>query len=341
MLVKLKRKSWFLSFFASFVYNSLNRFVTLRTLARFLYQESFSKSILKSHFDNEPMKLDALFVTSLTNNYEDIRIATYYRRFKKTTVIGTIRSWDNLTSHGCLRFIPDIFLSHSEFTTQCFIEIQNLDQSLIYQWRVPAYERLVNYLYNGKSSSSRKRQHFTYASMGLATNPDDKNVIEWLINTWKTMPDHFELTILQHPKFAIDVTESRNVKVRRFDYLDSRLEEYYEFLSSQDIVVCGGTSVVLDCLFTKTPMVLVNFEIVRQPYWISALRYFDSIDHTKDLFSRFNFTIANNPTQLIELLISKQVKQIELEDYTYFLGNTGVDAAGSLINILTNIPRNQ
>jgi hypothetical protein len=123
--------------------------------------------------------------------------------------------------------------------------------------------------------------------------------------------------------------------------LDSRLEEYYEFLSSQDIVVCGGTSVVLDCLFTKTPMVLVNFEIVRQPYWISALRYFDSIDHTKDLFSRFNFTIANNPTQLIELLISKQVKQIELEDYTYFLGNTGVDAAGSLINILTNIPRNQ
>jgi hypothetical protein len=88
-------------------------------------------------------------------------------------------------------------------------------------------------------------------------------------------------------------------------------------------------------------MVLVNFEIVRQPYWISALRYFDSIDHTKDLFSRFNFTIANNPTQLIELLISKQVKQIELEDYTYFLGNTGVDAAGSLINILTNIPRNQ
>jgi len=174
--------------------------------------------------------------------------------------------------------------------------------------------------------------------MGLTTNPDDKNLVDWLVGKWHLMPKHFELNILQHPKFSFHVeTELANINVRKFDYLDSGLDEYYMFLSSQDLVICGGTSVILDCLFTKVPVIVTNFEIEKQSYWYSSLRYFDYYDHTRELFSRFEFSFANSGEQLVELLRARKLPQLEETEFGYFIGDSGTDPAKSLIDAIASL----
>jgi len=330
--VKLNRQPRFKRLVGRIVLRRLSNSLILRATARYLYHRSFSRRCLKSRFQGVPTQLDAIFITSLTNNYEDVRVAHYFSRFERVATVGTIRSWDNLTSHGCLRFIPNKFLSHSPFIDEKFTELQLLDGSLISQWRVPAYAAEEMLDGSRKKQIKAAKRFVTYASMGLTTNPDDKNFIEWLVNFWGGMPESSELTILQHPKFSFDIQNKKsNIKIKKFSYLNSTLEEYYKFLRSQHFVICGGTSVILDCLFTATPAVLIRFEIVKQPYWNSALRYFDSIDHTRELISHTKLCIANSKNQLETILKGVSVPQNSREEAEFFLGNTGINAAETLV----------
>ena len=57
---------------------------------------------------------DLLFVTSLTNFSADVPITLSIKSEGKP-VNGTVRSWDNLVTHGSLCVAPDIFIAHSNF----------------------------------------------------------------------------------------------------------------------------------------------------------------------------------------------------------------------------------
>lgn len=333
--VKLNRQPRIKRLIGRIVLRRLSNSLTLRATARYLYHRSFSRRCLKSRFQGVPKQLDAIFITSLTNNYEDVRVAHYFSRFERVATVGTIRSWDNLTSHGCLRLIPNKFLSHSPFTDEKFTNLQLLHSSLVSQWRVPAYGGEAILRRDRMKQIDTRKKFVTYASMGLTTNPDDKNFIEWLVDFWDGMPESSELTILQHPKFSFDIQSKKsNIKIKKFGYLDSSLQEYYEFLRSQHFVLCGGTSVILDCLFTSTPAVLIGFEIVKQPHWSSALRYLDSIDHTRELISHAKLSIANSKEQLEAILNGTSVPSGAYEGAGYFLGNTDIDVAKTLVRTI-------
>ena len=82
---------------------------------RFLFYASFKYRFCTSNFYRSfnIMRTDLLFVTSLTNTWEDIPIAMHFK-MNRARIIGTVRSWDNLTSHGIMRYEPDIICVFTE-----------------------------------------------------------------------------------------------------------------------------------------------------------------------------------------------------------------------------------
>lgn len=184
----------------------------------------------------------------------------------------------------------------------------------------PAYSTTNEKLLELRQIKSKSKEiRITYASMA-GTSRDDANFIRWLCAAWNEMPSNYKLTILSHPKFLVgpEVVPSKFDFIS-FDFTTSKLESYYSFLQEQDLVLCGGTSVILDCAFTQTPIVLINFEIQKQTHWFSALRYFDTILHSCAIFSSFDYTYANTKENLIDLLINYVHKIEPNKSPNYFI----------------------
>jgi len=293
-----------------------------KELTRAFFRLSLSLRTLQNAFEistNQLNEIESIFVTSLTNLYEDVSVAIYFSR-KGKKVVGTVRSWDNLTSHGALHFVPEEFLEHSAWIRHAALEFQGLNENLCRSWDSPSHQ--VRFLQSSacpKTISQTRTIKVLYASMGLETNPDDLNMINWLCKAWETTPKEFELTILQHPKFSIEpefLTEG--VSIVKLSYSDSNLSDYYSFLQSHDLVFGGGTTVILDASFAQIPVALTKFEIIQQNYWDSHLRYFDYLDHSKLLFELGKYSVVESQTELINFILARKYRKADAASNYFF-----------------------
>lgn len=320
IFLKMKRSGKLGFAYRFFCYAILSRSkLVINILRRFLYSSLKKKSLVQK-FSEKPPKLDILFVTSLTNTINDCIVAHHYKK-QKSKIFGTVRSWDNLTSHGNFHIVPDYFFSHSDWTTYAAKKFQKISMNRLIEWGNPAYFNLPTIKKKFEASTNNNIVQITYASMA-GTNKDDSNFINWLSEEFYKLPNNFQLTILEHPKFKIDLSTIKSkINLVTFEFASSKLEDYYDFLSKQDLVICGGTSVVLDCAKTDTPIVLISFEIAKQEYWFSALRYFDNIEHSCALFSKFDYPVANSGKDLIEIIKKREFHNGVNVHSKFFIGN--------------------
>jgi hypothetical protein len=292
-------------------------------LYRKLYRLCHTRSSLNKGLEGPIPILDLLFVTSLTNSHWDIPLCLLY--FKaQTYTIGTVRSWDNLTSHGSIVFIPDKFLSHSEWLSEVALRIQRFPASKLHCWGSPShlagYKASTKEVVSEQLSTSSRR--ILYASMGLHLNPDEQIFLKWLTDIWKSLPGDITLTILEHPKFTTNslVEQTERVEVKRFKYATTSLHEYYDFLSEQNLIFGGGTTVLLDAAFAEIPIIALQFEIGKHAYWKSSLRQFDTVEHTSEFFKRSRVTCAQSKEELISFILSPTYDAFKVRNYQFFSG---------------------
>jgi hypothetical protein len=275
-----------------------------------------------------------VFITSLTNTWEDLPVAIYFKK-NQARVIGTVRSWDNLTNHGYLKFVPDIFVHHSEAMKNYARNFQNMTNNSDILLVTPVYQ---NKFRVKKQNKAADITNVAYMCMGKITNPDDEHFAQWLIKEWGLLPNKFNLTIVQHPKFSISINDSNmggNIGIKVFNYSESNLIDYYNFIAEQDVIICGGTTAALDSAFIRTPTIAIGFEITEQNYWASALRYFDTKPHTKDFFNMCNVLVISNKQDLVNTLVSSDdILCLSDELVSYFTGNSNIDFNQALISVL-------
>lgn len=301
----------------------------IKSFIRFLYLHLSTKNRIRNSFSTLPPKLDLLFVTSLTNKENDLPVAIFYRK-SQISVIATVRSWDNLVTKGILQFVPNLFISHSETMSHLAIKSHGFKAKIIKTWVTPCYQS--KYKVDSTRSLTKTRK-ITYACMGPHLNPDEINFIVWL--KYIAEANDFKLTILQHPKFQHDSLnlQLKNHQILCFNYMDSTLQEYYEFLSHQDLVILSGTSVALDALFVGTKILALGFEIQTQNFWLSHLRSFDYLPHSVWLFENLPIVKVTNKLDLISNIFAVE-HLFNIDEYfsvlQQIIGNTNLN----FINLL-------
>lgn len=317
------------------IYYIISRSLLLKFILRFLYYISINSKKIESFFYPriELNINDILFITSLCPlRGQDIPIGVFFRK-NKIKIIGTVRSWDNLSVNGTLHFIPDFFLCHSNYMRDTAIYKQGIKKSKIIMSVTPGYQSkfLVNL-----DTGAKVNQNFAYMCQGLVVNPDDNNFVKWLIDFWRRMPESYSLTIFQHPSFImndIPLSLPSNIELIVFKYDETTLVDYYQYLNKMDIVFGGGTTGLLDASFVGVPIIAVKFEIVVQHYWESTLRHFDYFPWTADFFDQSKATVAKSKAELeCYILNYKDIAPLDRDVITNFTGDSLLDISEVLLD---------
>lgn len=289
------------------------------------YVEDSTKSIMPC--------IDVFISTALTNSESDLPLSIYFKR-KGIPVISSLRSWDNLVTKGTLKFQPDLFLSHSGYMTDMAIHIHGIKASSVIQSVTPAYQkRFIGDTKHQRSSSPK----ITYGCIGPVLNPDELNFINWLGQVSRETDSC--ISIVQHPKFKHNLSrvDTGNLVFETFDYLTSKLQDYYDFIAQQDLVIASGTSFALDTLFVQTPLIGLAFEVIEQDYWLSHLRSYDELPHSKYLFDNLLIKKVSSKLELSKILKSKVVHQNLINSTNtlrYLTGDTEMRFDNQLLKIL-------
>lgn len=260
-------------------------------------------------------QLDLLVITSATNYYWDARIGNVANRLKIPT-IAIPRSWDNLTSHGLLRFNPNKIIVFSRVMKDYAVKYQKIQEDSIEICRNPAYS------IDGPTNRIRSNQkkNILYACMGNHLFRNEQQLINKLCRL-QEQSRNFNLTILEHPKFGQGNNlkfEFPNVDFISFAYRASRSRsELYEKLSDQHLVLVLGSSVVLDSLFVQTPVLIVALDS-EEFFWASANRYLDEVEHFSDLFNRGFLPVVRNLEQLESVILNLQLQNLLKIEYVSF-----------------------
>jgi hypothetical protein len=330
-------KSQLKKYIKIFIYYTFSKLNFIKKILRWVYSYSFNLNNLARCF-SENINFypeSRLFATSLSPlRGEDTQVAVYFKR-KNIKVSGTVRSWDNLVSNGCLLFKPAIMICHSDYMKACAINFQDLKKSEIILGVTPSYQ--AQFLkYNQKSNSNSIT--IAYMSMSTSINPDDRNFINFLMQLWENFPSSISLVIVEHPAYPInsDLTKiSSTIKITRFDFESTSLHDYYNFLSNIDLIIAGGTTGILDAAILKIPIVAIGFEIVNQSFWKSGLRAFDYFSHTANFFIDSNVVVAKTKDQLKQILLdSKSISLMPEKIIHKYTGNPETDFTSSIYKTL-------
>jgi hypothetical protein len=246
---------------------------------RFLYSKACAKKAMKDFI--KPFNLDLLFITSLTNWIEDIQIACAAHSLK-IKIIGTPRSWDNLVSHGSLRFTPDLFLAHSNYMKLCAIKYQHIPDVVV----VGTSTYRVEFL---QGLNNQNGSRLGYGCMGPNSHPGERAFLDKLHDHLLQNNFSEKFLIIQHPRFPHQIPnpdEYSKFEFKTFYFLSEtseNLRSYYKELKSLSMLFTSGSTIALDALFVGTPIACTNFDVLNVPYWQSASRFFSHRTHFKDL----------------------------------------------------------
>ena len=311
-------------------YHSFSHSVSLKIVFRKLL---LSVHRLDSVVQLKIPNIDLFLSTALTNSESDLPLSIYFKR-KGIVVVSSLRSWDNLVTKGTLRFQPDVFLSHSGYMTDLAVRIHGIKEASVIQSVTPSYQKRFLPIARQKDVNFFK---VTYGCIGPILNPDELNFLNWLGEISRETDTC--ISIVQHPKFKhnLSTVDTGNLVFKTFEYLSSSLEDYYDFIAEQDLVIASGTSFALDSLFVGTPLVGLAFEIIEQDYWLSHLRSYDQLPHSKFLFDELSIRKISSKLELIEILKGKMALQ-KIEEGTetlrYLTGNTSMQFHEQILNIL-------
>lgn len=258
---------------------------------------------------------DAVFSTDVQNEL-DVRMLREARR-RKVPAVGMVRSWDNLTSKGVLRIVPDTLVVHNETIKEEAIRYDRVSPERISVIGIPHYDSYVSPPKRSKEAFFKafdldpQKQLVVYAPIGdryIRDNGTDAFILETLskldVNIVVRMPPTDSVRLdgfaSKRARVAFDAVGrgfSRGGKkvseVGRDD--DERLKEMLHFC---DAVVTGQSTISIDAAAFGKPVVVAAFDHEPRAYWDSVVRYFD-YEYYRKFRERSGLLMARSSGELL------------------------------------------
>ena len=307
--------------FFSFLMSVLPRYLGATTrigfwLLRFFNRLFFAKrrGVFSDLFDQK--NPDLVFATDIQNELDVRLLEEAKQRGIKT--IGMIRSWDNLSTKGAIRVVPDILVVNNEIIKDEAISWNFINKNKIKAVGIPHHDR-----YQKKPPISRaeflknfgfenpNRKLILFAPIGnryIRRNTLDQKVLENL--------SQFDANVLVRlpPGDRVDLKEIKNSKAQivfdktgvNFEGEDTKSNEIGEqddislwySVYFTDVVVTGQSTIALDAAVCGKGSVIIDFDAESRPYWDSVSRYYD-YEYYQNIIKAGGVTMAKSLPDLI------------------------------------------
>ena len=300
------------------------RFI-VEALRYFDYKRCASKRFEKL-FDK--YKPDLVFSTDIQNEI-DVNLLQNAKKIGVRTV-GMVRSWDNLTCKGLMRFVPDRLIVENEISKNEAIKYNWVPPSRIEITGIPRYDQYhaVNWIsrddFLGELDFDSNRKTVFYAPIGdryISDNQLDRLVIETLLelplNVLVRLPpnDIVNLEGLRNDGLGILKIDKPGIRSWLGGTKSNELSladdiRLRQTLSMADVVVAGPSTILVDGAFLGRPLVAVDFDEKERIYVDSVRRYYD-YDHLRKAIESGGVAMARSRLQLLhhidELLVEPEL----------------------------------
>lgn len=292
---------------------ALSRSRMLRCLMRFFDYAASPKKRYATYFAK--YHPDLLFITDMQNE-RDVELAHNARRCG-VRIYGMVRSWDNLTLHGLLRFLPETLLVTAPAVRDSAMQYNDMSSEHIRVVGIPHYDKYL------RGPEMTKEDFF--AREGL--NPAKKTCFWAPISDYylpKNDIDSFVFHLLGSLPYQVLVRFSPSLEVKALEntaaYANMRIdrpgiklgdagaemrqeddERLMQELAFSDVIICGPSTLALDAMVYDKPVILVDFHPSPQPYLQSVARRYD-YDHFRAAVATGGVTLARSEKELRDLI---------------------------------------
>ncbi len=325
--MKWKLEKRYVYLLLSFVGKAVSHSRLLRASMRALDYAMAQKDRFKTYF--QAYNPDAVIITDILNE-RDVELAQN-ARFFNVPIVGMVRSWDNLTLHGLMRFLPDLLLVASEEIKKQAEALNDCSDKKVNIVGVAHYDK---YAQGAKISREEfftsigldsARPTILYAPIGdfyIADNTTDRHVISLLARLNANVIVRFSPTVpvkdmeRDVPSFANVYVDRPGVNFSKQSIGDQELSEQdddrllHELVYS-DVIICGPSTVALDAVFLDKPVIIINFHPDARGYYDGIARRYD-YDHFRFAIRCGAFRLANSKEELF-LLIEQYQKDSSLD----------------------------
>lgn len=309
-----------------------------------LFKRALRRIILRLPPDAEAEKLfeeyrpDALLALSLANFEFDVPLARSARA-RGVRLLGMVRSWDNLSSHGLLRVVPDVFFFQNEFLKTMargpqaigggvHTSVVGLPHYDAYFDPKPLLMPRAEFLERGGLAADKKT--VLYGAMGtfLFIHENEMVSVFDALAESESFGTPAQVLYRAHPKFKIPEEIERGARHVVLDRGGSYLKTqnnnesadkwYINSLYHSDCIVTTASTVALDALALGKPAVCIAFDGTTSNvrYWESAARFYDQYTHYEALVETGVLRIARSKEELARHI-------------TAVIGGAGLDGAAA------------
>ena len=257
-------------------------------------------------------KTDLVFSTDAQNEL-DIRMRKD-AKIRGVRAVAAIRSWDNLTTKGLLRILPEKLLVQNDIAKKEAIRLHGAKADAVEVIGIPHYDFYFTQLGGARSGAAKKIALFVpTGDRYIKNNTVDRDILkmldEALDKSWQILirlPPTDSVSYLDNMKtnerFVFDrpgksFNVHKNAELNRDD--DLRL---IDELKESSFVISGPSTMAIDAVFFDKPVVLMAFDgLERRLYLESIKRYYD-YDHWRPVIESGGVKLAKNPKEFFNMI---------------------------------------
>lgn len=285
----------------------------------------YQRLLRRLYLQNEDANARALFdevrpslviSLSITNFEIDVILLREAKR-RGIRTVGMTRSWDNLTSHGALRVVPDRLIVQNDFLCDAARGVQGVRASdaAVDVIGLPHYDAARNISAYAGTREDFCKEHgldpakkiVLYGAMGtfLFIRENDLLRLFSKLVTENAFREPVQILYRPHPKFPVpeDLEDLPGVVIDhsgtyRTKAADERSasEEVFRSIHHADVVATAASTFAIDAALLDKPVVCINFDGSAKPgeirYWESVGRFFDSYTHFEELLAQGGIRVA-------------------------------------------------
>lgn len=313
------------SFFATYAKRlhaaTFGRLHLYQRLLRHLFVLVGKDRAAQALFDD--VRPDLVISLSITNFDTDVVLMREARR-RTIRIVGMTRSWDNLTSHGALRVVPNHIIVQNSFLYDAARGVQGISQrdAAIEVAGLPHYDpvrRIEEYAgtreeFCAERGLDPKKKIILYGAMGTFLFKRENDLVEVFseLIVKHSFQQEVQFLYRPHPKFGIPesvgnipgVIIDRSATYRSDEGSSrSASEELFRTMYHADVVVTGGSTFAIDAAVLDKPVVCINFDGKARTgevlYWESVSRFYDAYTHFEELVAQGGVRLAANLEELV------------------------------------------
>ena len=268
----------------------------------------------KNHFSDlfEKYRPDVIFATDIYHEH-DVQIMREAKA-RKIKVVGMVRAWDNITSHGMNRIVPDKLIVQTPRIKEEAVRYVDILSDNIFVSGIPHYDRYFTEkrssreeLFKSLNLDPKKKTVFLAPPSNIYTrdNPISVAVIKELAAIKDVqliirlyMVGNVDLGDIKPipGKIAIDAPP-QHINFVEADLAPKEDAHLADLLYHSDVVIAFASTLGIDAAAFGKPVVFIGFDASPRPYWKSLRQYYD-FDHQRYLLETGGVRLAKTMEEL-------------------------------------------